>query len=682
MAPVKQKSSPEEMRKMVRLMQMRMLNNALHHFKRINARTLRILQALDLFKGKAGSIGNNLDIPVLRDPRHPRREKLSAGPLVLYITEGEKPNRMVVELPVLFFSEIPDVRKVALECLEQMIHDDSLAITPKTGSVLKNLRKPLMSDEPNEWRRAAVGLCDALSDDVLIALQGARQSLESEPMIQDSLNSYVPKVLQPTISSLDSISLDISDPENKHDQMAKVIGEVIAKAQSLTDVCVGYYKKLGYLPLAPRYGMVEAVQRWLAAHPDTDAWTEVWGWADVAFGPIPRYHACCVFASRPELVPQGRLPDLWNQILSVVRESDKKGANQPGREAWELRRDLVRHYTYHLEARLPDNKGTNIACFAWWFCDQVAALFVDKQDDLRFYRENWVQPALELSSHIWLMASPYIQRSFLRYVTLMVPSPWAVGLLSIMGDKIEELAPGAQSEEVRTQFYEALVTNIISSLPLPVQSPSDPTFALECSLADTVLKWAKYHPEEQRKPLEQLVATSQALGTPDELCKALRKLGELSLADQAAVAVALKAKAYTDPTIAKGVWEVLSDTDWRLKVLSNIETLVLGLLIEVFSILQVDNRDKWFSLLPHYIADLCEKTEDEERRRHLFFFLLYTSLASDTVSAVRRLLRGNHKAKYIELAKDYRDRVEAMRSEYPPWVAGKIRGLIANLHVV
>jgi hypothetical protein len=104
--------------------------------------------------------------------------------------------------------------------------------------------------------------------------------------------------------------------------------------------------------------------------------------------------------------------------------------------------------------------------------------------------------------------------------------------------------------------------------------------------------------------------------------------------------------------------------------------------MEAFSILQMDNRDKWFSLLPHYIADLCEKTEDEERRRHLFFFLLYTSLASNTVSAVRRLLRGNHKAKYIELAKDYRDRVEAMRSEYPPWVAGKIRGLIANLHVV
>jgi len=682
MASEEQKPSPEDMGRVMRLMQMRMLNNALHHFKRINARTLRMLQDFDFFKGEAGSIGDNLDVSVLRDPGHPRREKLSTGPLILYVTEGEKPKRMVVELPVLLFSEIPDVRRATLECLEQMIHNDSLAITPKTGSVFKNSRKPLMSDEPNEWRRAAVALCDALSDDVLITLQGARQSLECKPVIQDSLNSYVPKVLQPTISSLDSVSLDISDPENEHEQMAKVIGQVIAKAHSLTDVCVGYYKKLGYLPLAPRYGMAEAVQRWLAAHPNTDAWTEVWDWAHATFGPVPRYHACCVFALHPELVPQGRLHDLWNEILNVVYDSDRKGVDKAGHEEWTLRRDLVRHYTYHLEARLPDNKGANIACFAWWFSEQVAALFPDRPETARFYRENWVQPASELSSHIWLAASSRIQQSFLRYVTLMVPSPWAVGLLSIMGDKLEQLAPSEQSDEVRTQFYEALVSHIISSLPFPVQSPNDPTFALECSLAETVLKWAEYQSEEQRKPLEQLVATSQALGTANELCKALRKLGEFSLADQAVVAFALKAKAYTDPTITEGVWEVISDAGWRLEVLGNVEKMVLGLLIEAFSILQIDNRDKWFSLLPHYIAELCEKTDDEERRRHLFFYALHTSLASDTVSAVRRLLRGDYKAKFIGLTKEYRDRVEAMRSEYPPWVAGKIRGLIANLRVV
>jgi hypothetical protein len=46
------------------------------------------------------------------------------------------------------------------------------------------------------------------------------------------------------------------------------------------------------------------------------------------------------------------------------------------------------------------------------------------------------------------------------------------------------------------------------------------------------------------------------------------------------------------------------------------------------------------------------------------------------------VLRGEQKAKFVEFAKEYRDRVEAMRSDYPPWVAGKRRGLMASLHVV
>lgn len=251
-----------------------------------------------------------------------------------------------------------------------------------------------------------------------------------------------------------------------------------------------------------------------------------------------------------------------------------------------------------------------------------------------------------------------------------------------MGDKMEDLAPGAQSDEARAKFHEALMSHTIFSLPFPVQSPSDPTFVLECSLAETVLKWSKHQPEEQRKLLEQLVATNQALGDPDEICKALRKLRELSLGDQAAIAVALKKWAYTDPTIAKGVWEVISDASWRQEVLGNVDTLLLGLFIEAFSILQVNNREKWFSSLPHFIAELCEKSNDAERRRHLFFYVLLTSLASESISAVRRLLRGEHKAMFIVLAKEFRDQAEAMGSEYPPWVAGKIRDLIVNLRIV
>ena len=89
--------SPEDMRKMMHMMQIRMRNIALQHYDRIGPRTLRVLQDLDLFDDEAEPIGDNLEIAVLQDPEHERRKKLPNGPLIVYITEDEKPKHMVVE---------------------------------------------------------------------------------------------------------------------------------------------------------------------------------------------------------------------------------------------------------------------------------------------------------------------------------------------------------------------------------------------------------------------------------------------------------------------------------------------------------------------------------------------------------------------------------------------------------
>jgi hypothetical protein len=86
--------------------------------------------------------------------------------------------------------------------------------------------------------------------------------------------------------------------------------------------------------------------------------------------------------------------------------------------------------------------------------------------------------------------------------------------------------------------------------------------------------------------------------------------------------------------------------------------------------------------LPHYIAELCEKAKSEERQRYLFLYVVHTSLASDTVSAVRRLLRGDSKTKFIQFATEYRERVEGLWSSYPAWVQGRLRGLLASLRAV
>jgi hypothetical protein len=670
------------MRKVFRGMQIRMRNYALHHFARIDPRTLVALQELDLFDGQADPIGAKVELEVLRDSSHPRRESLPPGPLLLYLSKDEKPKRMVIEIPLLLLSELPDVRKAAFAHLERMVVDGSLLLTPKTRDTLEKTRNSLMSDNPHEWRPASIALFDSFVDDILIALQGIGQSLVCEPVIQDFLNSYAPSALYPAISSLDSITLDVRDPEKEHPKLVEIVTAVVGEASSLQDACRRYFARLGYLPLAPAYAMSAAVSGWMANHSGVDAWKEVWDWAHGAFGPLPRYHACTVFVLRPDLIPEGKLGDLWREVVSVVHDSDRKGARSIEHEPWALRRDLARHFTYHLEAHLPENESAGIACISWWLAERTASLFPDEPKSAGFYRKNWVAPAADRSGHLWLAACPRMGRSFLRYITHTVSSPWATSLLALMGTNLERLAPRGQPPETQALFHEALVSCLVVSLPFAVEVPGDPTYAMELPLGVTALKWGAHTPEEQRKALEQIVASSRTLDSVEGLCTALRRLAESSLAAQAAVTLALKAKAYNDPAVASGIWEVLSDTGWRQRTLVSVEERVLGLLIEAFAIFQVQNQDKWFSLLPHYIAELCEKTESEERRRHLFLHVVHTSLASDTVSAVRRLLRGDQKTKFIQFATEYRERVEAMWSIYPPWVEGRLRALLASLRAV
>jgi hypothetical protein len=681
MIPEEQSSSPEDMREVMRVMQVRMGNIALHHFKSIGPRTFRALQDLDFINDESLFIGDEIDLAVLRDQQHPRRERLPDGPLVLYSIEGDKPNRLLIELPLLLFSEVSEVRQTILECVEKMLEKDSTVFTPKTVDVLRVTREALMSETPEEWRPAAIAIYDSLNDDILFSLRGIRQCLESKPVIEEFLNFYAPKVIYPSVTSIESISLSIGNPERDHGALTNHISDMVARSSNLDELCGSYLANLGFLPLAPSFSLATLVKKWLASNHCVDLWQEIWGWSKAELSPIARYHACSVFILFPELIPEGKISDLWDEILAVVHPSNKKDPENSEYEPWALRRDIARHYTYHLEARLPDNDGASIGCFAWWFTEQVAKLFSANAGSAKFYRKNWIKKALETSSLTWLAASAPIQCSFLRYITLTLQSPWAVALLTLMGEHLDELVPSNQVEDVRQRFQEALVSNTLDALPFPIKTLDDPTFVLECSLADTVLKWAEYQSEENRKGLQQLIEMSRTLETNDGLCNSLQKLGEYDLPTQAVVCIALKKKVYTEPMIADGIWDVISDAEWRKNVLGCVEIKVQSLLIESLSRLLIDNRESWCSHLPHFIAELCEKADDEEHRRVLFLYVIHTSLASDTVSAVRRLLRGDQRGKFVDFVKEYRVRVEAIRSDYPPWVAGKLRGLLASMHV-
>lgn len=672
--------SSKEIRKALRSVLVRMRNYALARFDQIGPRTLTALQDLDLFEDATDPIGANVETVVLNEPHNPRRSKLPLGPLLVYQTNQGEPGRTLAELPILLMSEPIDTRKAAFEELARMIGDGSLPVTLKTKELMETSRAGILSDKPQAWRQPAMALCDAFIDDILVSIEGIRQCLATETVIQDCLNAYVPRVLHPPPSSLDTVELSIHNPEQEHARMAEIIQSVIRESSDLQNACTRYLVRLGHMPLAAPYSAGAVVAGWSALHQDVDVWTEVWSWADDSFGPIPKYHACSVFVLYPDLIPEGKLPELWARIIDIVHDADKADDESNDHEPWMLRRDLARHYAFHLEACLPDTSGATISCMSWWLAERVASLFPDEPRPAAFYRKEWVKPAMELSTNVWLTASSRIGRSYLRNLSFNVVSPWSTAMMCLMGTELDRLIPHKQSEETQHRFQSALGLCLVGAHPLPMKQPDSPTFAQESGMGTTIQKWAAGLDDDNRTALEQLVAASHALAPVAGLCDSLRTLHEKTLHDQIIVTLALKAKAFTDPSLPSAAWDVVSDAEWRKNVLGKVDDRILGLVLEAFSIIQAECRDKWFSHYPHFIADLCESVEDEGRRRQLFLYVIHTSLAADSASAIQRLLDGKHKADFSKVIASYRRHVENMWKHYPPWVQGRLRALLASTH--
>lgn len=683
MSRVKRNSKHKKMTSLLHVLKMRMCNSALHFSKTIDIRSLRVLQRLHLLKIKAGSSDDDIEISILQNPTHPLRRALPAGPLLLYNNKDDASKVTVVEIPVLLLSGNKYIRKEALELLRQLVLTKTFTGTQRTRNILNAQNDLLVTDDYSKWIQTAILLYDVVTDDFLISLHGLRQSISSDPVIQASLNNYAPKVLRPTLSSLDTILLDVMNPESEHDKISNRINKIVAESRTLADACSEYYLKLGYLPFAPKYSMLMIVKGWLDIHPGVEAWTEIWNWVETTPGPIPKYHACFVFAQCPELIPAEKTSSLWSEILKVVSANVNVTDVELAHCDWLLRLELSRHYSYHLETIIPDSKGDVIRCIAWWLSERVASIFPENPQSAKYYLDRWVEPSLELSRSIWYSASPQTQATFLRYITYALYSPWALSLLSVMSSKLEILRLKEQSVETQAQIINSLLWHLIFSMPFPVNdTSSDPTLSLEIFSENNISRYTDYISVEQQKDFDRLIQMSRELNTGDGLRNALQNLKEASVTEQLSISLAIKAKAYIDPQMSDIIWDVLSQEKWRREILCSVDINILLLLFETFSILQIQTRDKWFYILPHYVADICDTVEDDEKRRLLFNYVLRTSLSADNVGAVRRLLQGTNKGKYLAYIQIFIDRYEELRSLYPPHVVGKMRALIANLRIV
>lgn len=674
-----QDSSSELLQETWASMKHRMLGIAFKD-RSLDAWTLRKVQEIGLYERELDPVEGDLDLEILQDPKHSGRKQLPPGPLVLYLTEDPEPRGRIVELSELVLSGSRDIREAVLLNIDAILDDDRFGATPKTLELLGADREALLADDASIWRPAALAMSQAMNDDVLIAMQGIWQCLSVEPVITAGLEIFLQRVLNPEYSSYESIH-PFDSSETLAEQLQSEQEKLLSSADSLKEACSKYYLIAGHLPLAPDHGFPGLVSEWMLSHPEVDVWRELWDWAESEAGYLAEYHASTVFIAHPEWIPQGEMPALWDSVLGVIHGSSKSGEGSPGHVRWLLIHSLTKHFMYHIEASVPQGDGFKISSLAWLLAERVASILERAPGKIEFYLENWVHKALKHSSHIWHIGCPPITDAPLRALLLSTGAPWAYSLACTMGGGIRDLLTDEVSPEAKEQLHDGLMSQIIPSLPLPLEPSGLRVFASDLTLVPLIEDCIEMMDADYSGTLGEMLRLSKELTDPVKLCEEVRGLLDSDPIGQFMLVITLRNQAYRGVDIAEQLWPIISDECWWMSVLGQVESHILDLLMEALNAVQIRAGGDWFWRLPHVIADLCVKVDDEKLSHDMFLYLIQFSLASDTVSAIQRLLASDVKDKYQAIADEYRTRYLDRMGPYPHWIEGRIRSLLSVLRI-
>jgi hypothetical protein len=657
-----------------------MAHVALLHLDAVDARTAVILKGCGLLeRDSLDDRGDQREMAaIVADPSHPKHVPLSLGPSV--VVRQDDTHRVVVPVPILLLSSDPDIRAKAVEHLERMTGHDAMLVTPRTEDILRNCRAIVLSTESPGWRAAAERVYDAVKDDYLCNIAGLRQSAELG--FDEGIAEYLTAVLRPTVTSLDSINLEFWNPGQQRSAISEFIKEVVGDSRDIGEGLDRYYSRLGHLPLADRFGVGEVVRKWAARSDQVKGvWERIWEWAERTPSPVRRYHACVAFVTNPHLITPEHLPKLWNAILEILYDSSSDEGTAEWTQAWRVRCDLARHYCHHLECRLPGAESERIANLSWWLAERVAVLLGKSPDRISTFGIDRVASESSVSSQIWHLAHPRVVPSALRYATLYCRSTWSVSLLSLLARALPALDPGGLGADDRRRVEATLKGCLFGMFPPSPPAEDEETYAFDRGVHNTAKVWAEtVPPVDPTSTVSAFAIATSKLNEVGEFEAALRRLCSSPQDEQMLVTQALTVRAYVNSAPADLLFELMADEQWRNQVLRDGDDSSVQSLFDALQELTLQKNEKWAWDLPHRFVLTCEASWNKpERRALLFAMVVLSSLSTDSVSALQRLLTPGRRVELSSDIKYWRERIEEVRTLAPPWIGARLRAILAGL---
>jgi hypothetical protein len=183
--------------------------------------------------------------------------------------------------------------------------------------------------------------------------------------------------------------------------------------------------------------------------------------------------------------------------------------------------------------------------------------------------------------------------------------------------------------------------------------------------------------------LKEIITYFGHSADPIDVAASLVRLAKAKPSEQVVIGHEVRRSTFCGYASCDHFLRSFEDQSWRKSVLVDGDSSAIELLSTAAVELQFhESKPEWLFVLPHFYALACEdRSASPERKELLFACTVVSSMATESIAAVTRLLRGTNRQEFTDQVAKWRKRIERLTTVAPPWVCGKLRGLKAELYI-
>jgi hypothetical protein len=310
--------------------------------------------------------------------------------------------------------------------------------------------------------------------------------------------------------------------------------------------------------------------------------------------------------------------------------------------------------------------------------ERVAALFGVNPQTLKRAHHRVVTPELDASTHAWELARPPLLPSLLQYATLDIPSVWSTSLLCQSGTFPSALLDHETASHAYVTLKEPINHALLRSFPPPVADLGPPVYAFDEGLLTTAEAW--FGVSDESKGLEPILSMYRGSVHEEGIRERLDSLKTYPIDSLLFIVDSLKVLAWARRLPEELVRSYVSNEDWFIPVVQRLHPLAASYLSEILIQFHNQATDRWTIDLPHFFASaLLSGSLDKERRQLLFGIMNICCVATETTSALSRVLLSDRRYDLEDDISSWSQQLESAMNYGLPWFQSRLRPALVVL---